>query len=124
MPAPYHRNVVRHVAPADVDILYCDIQRSRLSMTKLAGKLGISRTTLHLMFKHEITMRKVYALAIGAVLQETWVSVKDKLPKDKQDVDLKGIPSGAVEPVILWDTRYFNSVGFISNVTHWRPHVS
>jgi membrane fusion protein (multidrug efflux system) len=47
-----------------------DINKARISQTRLSNRLGISRTTLHLMFKHEIGMRKVYALAIGAVLQE------------------------------------------------------
>lgn len=61
--------MTRHVAPPQVDKLYIDIHKSRISQTKLAKLLGISRTTLHLMFKHELPMRRVYGLAILATLQ-------------------------------------------------------
>jgi len=64
----YSRQVPIHVKPDDVDAIYCDISKAKKSMTQLAKDLGISRTTLHLMFKHEIGMRKVYALAIKQVL--------------------------------------------------------
>jgi hypothetical protein len=53
-----------------------------------------------------------------------WTSVKDKLPEDKQDVDVKGIASGQTEPIILESVQYFETCGFISNITHWRPHAA
>jgi hypothetical protein len=59
----------RHIPPPQVDQLYIRINKKRLSQTRLAEHLGISRTTLHLMFKHELPMRRVYGLAITAILQ-------------------------------------------------------
>ena len=64
----YCRKIPKHVRPDDVDAIRCAINKARISQTKLSHELGISRTTLHLMFKHEIGMRKVYALAITQVL--------------------------------------------------------
>jgi len=66
----YTRQIPKHVKPDDVDAIRRDINKARISQAKLSRELGISRTTLHLMFKHEIGMRKVYALAIKTVLQE------------------------------------------------------
>jgi hypothetical protein len=66
----YTRQVPKHVPPDDVDVIRQDLNKARMSQTKLAGVLGISRTTLHCMFKHELPMRNVYAIAINAVLQE------------------------------------------------------
>jgi transcriptional regulator of acetoin/glycerol metabolism len=63
------RQIPKHVKPDDVDAIYCALNKAKKSMTQLSRDLGISRTTLHLMFKHEIGMRKVYALAIKQVLQ-------------------------------------------------------
>lgn len=68
--AIYRRQVPKHVRPDDVDAIRRDINKARISQTKLSNELGISRTTLHLMFKHELPMRKVYGLAITQVLME------------------------------------------------------
>jgi hypothetical protein len=60
----------KHVMPDDVDDLYVGIRKIRLPLTRLAGKLGVSRTTLHLMFKHELLMRRVYGIAIQSVIDD------------------------------------------------------
>ena len=62
--------MLRHVNPDAVDEIYRDLAKAKISQTQLSRDLGISRTTLHLMFKHELPMRKVYGLAITQVLME------------------------------------------------------
>ena len=66
-----HNQLPKHILPDDVDSIYRQLSKARMPLAKLSRELGISRTTLHLMFKHEIGMRRVYALAIKTVLQET-----------------------------------------------------
>jgi hypothetical protein len=63
------RQVPIHVKPEDVDQMYRGLHKARISQTRLAELLGISRTTLHLMFKHELPMRKVYGIAIRSVIE-------------------------------------------------------
>ena len=64
-----------------------------------------------------------YVLAREASMNE-WISIEDYLPEDKQVVDVLGIACGQTEETILEDLKYFESVGFITNITHWRPHES
>jgi len=53
-----------------------------------------------------------------------WISVKDKLPNDGDRVDVKGFITGTKDVSILRDIHYWDTVGFITNITHWRPHES
>lgn len=64
------RTYPKHIKPDAVDEIYRDIAKARISQAALSRDLGISRTTLHLMFKHELPMRRVYGLAITQVLME------------------------------------------------------
>lgn len=65
-----HRRIPKHVAPDVIDSLFRQLRAAKISNTGLANELGISRTTLHLMFKHEIGMRRVYCIAIQAVIHK------------------------------------------------------
>jgi len=53
-----------------------------------------------------------------------WILVKHRLPKDKQLVDVQGKYSVKKGPVIIKGLEYSSGVGFIVNITHWRPHES
>jgi len=53
-----------------------------------------------------------------------WISVKESLPEDGQRVDVKGLISGTKDISILRGIHYWDTVGFISNITHWKPHAS
>lgn len=48
-----------------------------------------------------------------------WVSVDDYLPKEGQEITVKGVPTGKNEPIEV-DIRYWSEVGLIRNVTHWK----
>lgn len=54
-----------------------------------------------------------------------WISVKEMLPENGQLVDVRGVPSvpfgQTAREVIVTDLRYWDKVGFIDNITHWRP---
>ena len=56
-------------------------------------------------------------------MSDQWISVKEKLPENKQVVDVKGIACGQTEETILRELRFFETVGFITNITHWRPTI-
>ena len=49
-----------------------------------------------------------------------WISVKDRLPEDGQYVRVKGIPDTKTKPIEI-EIYYFDNLGFISNITHWKP---
>jgi len=65
------RQIGNYVKPPDVDKLHISIMRHRMSIIWLSEQLGISKSTLHYMFKHELKMRKVYGVAIRFMLKET-----------------------------------------------------
>jgi hypothetical protein len=53
-----------------------------------------------------------------------WVSVEDRLPADHQIIDVKGKPCGDERYEMITHLEYSTTAGFITNITHWRPHVS
>lgn len=63
-----------------------------------------------------------YDLARESVLGD-WIDVEDYLPSDKQKVSIKGIPVGCTGELII-DIIYNERVGFIKNITHWKPNES
>ena len=61
-------------------------------------------------------------------MSDQWIAVTEKLPEDKQVIDVKGIPYGqkrkVPKPLILSGLHYSKTAGLISVITHWKPHES
>lgn len=55
-------------------------------------------------------------------LSDFWISVQTRLPYDGQKVSVKGIPSGETNEITI-DITYWDDVGFISNITHWKNRI-
>lgn len=54
-------------------------------------------------------------------LKTGWIPVQDAKPTQGSQIEIKGYPSDPkIEGEIISEIGYYEEVGFIDNITHWR----